>query len=192
MAQSSAPVDRDLMRQELIKVNQYATSALSYQRLSSIHGDLELMAVQLYPLCCQAVRSLRPLFVGGKLSLTLEPFDDVVLSDAKWLGVVLSQVLTNALKYTPEGGRITIRMAAPDVLEISDTGIGVRPEDVPRVFDRGFTGHTGRSHEKSTGIGLYLCRVICDKLGHRITLTSRLGEGTQVRIDMHRQVFEDM
>jgi len=83
-------------------------------------------------------------------------------------------------------------MAAPDVLEISDTGIGVRPEDVPRVFDRGFTGHTGRSHEKSTGIGLYLCRVICDKLGHRITLTSRLGEGTQVRIDMHRQVFEDM
>ena len=192
LAQSSEEIDRPLMRQELLKVNQYAASALSYQRLQSLHGDLDLEEVQLYPLCCQAVRSLRPLFTCGRLSLTMEPFDDLVISDAKWLGVVVAQVLTNALKYTPEGGRITIRMAERDVLEIADTGIGIRPEDVPRVFERGFTGHNGRSHEKSTGIGLYLCREICDRLGHRISLTSRLGEGTRVRIDMRRDKFEAM
>lgn len=192
MAQSSADIDRSLMRQELLKVNQYAASALSYQRLRSLHGDLDLEEVQLYPLCCQTVRGLRPLFTCGRLALTMEPFDDLVISDAKWLGVVVAQVLTNALKYTPEGGRITIRMAQKDVLEISDTGIGIRPEDVPRVFERGFTGHNGRSHEKSTGIGLYLCREICDRLGHRISLTSRLGEGTSVRVDMRRDTFEAM
>ena len=190
MAQSAAEVDRTLMRQELLKVNQYASLALSYERLSSIHGDLELERVLLYPLCCQAVRTLRPLFQCGKLRLQMETFDDMPLTDGKWLGVVITQVLTNALKYTPAGGCITVRMAEKDVLEIADTGVGIRAEDVPRVFERGFTGHLGRVQEKSTGIGLYLCRVICDKLGHSISLSSVLGKGTTVRIDMRRKRFD--
>ena len=83
-------------------------------------------------------------------------------------------------------------MASPGMLEISDTGIGIRPEDVPRVFDRGFTGQIGRSHDKSTGIGLYLCRRICDQLGHGITLSSEVGKGTTVRLDLRRNAFSDM
>ena len=186
MAQSPGDIDRHLLEQETLKIEQYAAIALDYQRLQSIHSDLHLTRVPLYPLCCQAVRRLRPLFQYGKISLTLDPFDGDALTDSKWLLVVLSQLLTNALKYTPPGGRITVSQRAPGLLTVEDTGIGIRPEDQARVFDRGFTGQTGRGQEKSTGIGLYLCKRICDELGHGIALVSEVGSGTRVTLDLRR------
>lgn len=190
MAQSETPVDRELLRQEIYKIEQYADAALSFQRLESMSSDLVLTQVDLYPLCCQVVKRLRPLFSYRRIRLAMEPFACQALSDAKWLGLVLEQVLTNALKYQGEGGLVTVSLASPQVLTIADRGIGIRAEDVPRVFERGFTGYTGRSGEKSTGIGLYLCRQACLGLGHRISLTSRQGEGTTVTLDMRRESFE--
>lgn len=192
MADSPGEVDRQLLRQETLKIEQYAAVALDYQRLASLHSDLQLRRVPLYPLCCRAVRRLRPLFLYGRVSLSLEPFDGEALTDAKWLLVILTQVLTNALKYTPPGGKITVALEAPGLLAVADTGIGIRPEDQARVFDRGFTGQTGRSQDKSTGIGLYLCRRVCDELGHDISLTSQVGRGTKVLIDLRRARLEDM
>lgn len=192
MAQSRLPVDRELMRQELVKIEQYAGAALSFQRLQSLHEDLNLSRTALYPVCCQVARKLRPLFSYGQISLTLEPFDGAALTDSKWVAEVLTQVMTNALKYTPPGGSITVAMPEDGVLTVRDTGIGIRPEDIHRVFDRGFTGWTGRSHEKSTGIGLYLCKRICDELGHRISLASAVGKGTEVTLDMRRSEFTPM
>ena len=192
LAESPGEIDRQLLRQETLKIEQYAAIALDYQRLQSIHSDLHLTRVPLYPLCCQAVRRLRPLFQYGQISLTLEPFEGDALTDSKWLLVVLTQVLTNALKYTPPGGRIALRQETEGVLTIEDTGIGIRPEDQARVFDRGFTGQTGRGQEKSTGIGLYLCKRICDELGHSIALTSTVGQGTRVTLDLRRATLPDM
>ena len=191
LAQSPGEIDRHLLEQETLKIEQYAAIALDYQRLQSIHSDLHLTHVPLYPLCCQAARRLLPLFQYGQIKLTLEPFEGDALTDSKWLLVVLTQVLTNALKYTPAGGRITIHEPKPGVLTIEDTGIGIRPEDQARVFDRGFTGQTGRGQEKSTGIGLYLCKRICNELGHEITLSSRIGEGTRVSLDLRRTELTD-
>lgn len=191
LAQSPAEVDKALLRQETLKIEQYAAIALDYQRLQSIHNDLHLTRVPLYALCCQAVRKLRPLFQYGQIALTLSPFDGDVLTDSKWLMVVLTQVLTNALKYTPPGGRITITQEVPGLLTVADTGIGIRPEDQARVFDRGFTGQTGRGQEKSTGIGLYLCKRICDELGHGIALVSEVGAGTRVTLDLRRVDVSD-
>ena len=191
LAQSPAEVDKALLRQETLKIEQYAAIALDYQRLQSIHNDLHLTHVPLYGLCCQAVRKLRPLFQYGQIALTLSPFDGDALTDSKWLMVILTQVLTNALKYTPPGGRITIRQEEPGLLTIEDTGIGIRPEDQARVFDRGFTGQTGRGQEKSTGIGLYLCKRICDELGHGIALVSEVGVGTKVTVDLRRVNLSD-
>ena len=190
MAQSGEAVDRALLRQEVFKIEQYAEAALSYQRLQSLHGDLELRDTPLYPLCATTVKKLRPLFLYRRISLDMPPFDDSALTDAKWLGLVLSQVLTNSLKYTSEGGSISIRLAKPQVLTIADTGVGIASEDLPRVFERGFTGQIGRECDKSTGIGLYLCKEICDKLGHRIALASQKGVGTTVTIDLRRERFE--
>lgn len=192
MAQSDAPVDKPLMRQELLKARQYADMALTYQRLPSMSEDLELEQVPLYPLCCSCVKGLMPLFRYGRIALDMEPFDGGALTDAKWLGAVITQVLTNSLKYTPPGGRIAIGMKEPGVLTVADNGIGIRPEDVPRVFERGFTGFAGRVHEKSTGIGLYLCREIMSRLGHKIALSSEVGQGTVVRLDLRRSRFQDM
>ncbi len=191
MAQSQQPIQREHLLQELYKIEQYAEAALSYQRLHSMHEDLLLCRVPLYPLCCQVVKKLRPLFVYGKTRLVMEPFACNVLTDAKWLSLVLEQVLTNALKYQPEGRCVTIALPQAECLTIADEGIGIRAEDVPRVFDRGFTGFVGHNHEKSSGIGLYLSKKVCDGLGHRISLVSRQGEGTIVTLDMRREVYED-
>lgn len=189
MAQSDEPIERKLLRQELFKVEQYADAALSYQRLQTLHKDLELCEVALYPLCCSVVKKLRTMFIYRRINLDLQQFDATALTDAKWLGMVLTQVLSNALKYTPEGGRISIELRAPLKLAVTDNGIGIRAEDVPRVFDRGFTGQIGRSSEKSTGIGLYLCKETCRKLGHDISLTSEPGRGTTVLINLSRRKY---
>lgn len=190
IAQSEKPVDRDMLKQEIFKIDQYADAALSYQRLTSIRSDLELEDIPLYPLCCKVVKKLRPLFVHRKIRLDMKPFEGSALSDSKWLAMVLEQVLTNALKYTPEGGQITVALPKPQILTITDTGIGIRPEDVPRVFERGFTGSIGRSSDKSTGIGLYLCKQACALLGHHISLASIPEQGTTVTLDMHRDILE--
>ena len=193
MAQSGEPIDQELLRQEVFKIGQYADAALSFQRLQSLHNDLTLTDVPLYPLCCTVVKRLRPIFLYRKIKLRMEPFEGSALSDSKWLGMALMQVLTNALKYTPEGGEITIALPQPQVLTVQDTGIGIRTEDLPRVFDRGFTGHighTGRDQEKSTGIGLYLCKHACDKLGHQVSIASQPQCGVTVTFDMRREHFE--
>ena len=123
----------------------------------------------------------------------MEPFQGVALSDAKWLGMALEQVLTNALKYTPPGGSITVGLREPLVLFVRDTGPGIGAEDLPRVFERGFTGRIGRMEregEKSTGIGLYLCKQACDILGHGVSIASPPGEGVTVTFDLRRERFE--
>ncbi len=190
IAQSQKDIDRAQLQQEIYKMEQYAEAALSYQRLSSLSEDVQLESVSLYPLCCGVVKKLRPLFGYRRISLSIEPFSDKAVTDSKWLSMALEQVLTNALKYTPEGGRIAIGIADGQRLTVTDTGIGIRPEDVPRVFSRGFTGQTGRTHGKSTGIGLYLCKQACDKLGHKVSLTSEVGVGTTVTFDLRREDFE--
>ncbi|NLI22632.1 MAG: HAMP domain-containing histidine kinase [Clostridiales bacterium] len=193
MAQSTEPVDRELLRQEVFKIGQYADAALSYQRLQSLHNDLTLTPVSLYPLCCAVVRPLRPIFLYRKIALHMEPFEGTALSDAKWLSMALTQVVTNALKYTPEGGSVTIAMPEAQVLTVRDTGAGIHPEDLPRVFERGFTGHAGRggrAPEKSTGIGLYLCKAACDQLGHAVSLACPPEGGVTVTFDLRRETFE--
>jgi len=193
MAQSGDPVDRELLRQEVFKIGQYADAALNFQRLQSLHNDLALIDVPLYPLCCTVVKKLRPIFLYRKISLCMESFEGTALSDAKWLGMALTQVLTNALKYTPEGGTVTVALCQPLVLTIRDTGVGIQAEDLPRVFDRGFTGcigRTGRASDKSTGIGLYLCKQACDKLGHTVSLASPPEGGVVVTFDLRRELFE--
>ena len=108
--------------------------------------------------------------------------------------MAITQVLTNSLKYTPEGGQITVFLREPLVLSIGDTGVGIPAEDLPRVFERGFTGQAGRrgcEGEKSTGIGLYLCKQACDKLKHKVSITSTSGKGTTVTFDLRRERYEE-
>ena len=171
---------------ELFKISQYVDMALQYVRLDGTTRDLHLSQVSLDQVIRQVVRKYAKLFILKKIRLDFRETGLTVLSDEKWLAFLLEQLLSNALKYTPEGGQVAIFGEPGEILVIADTGIGIAPEDLPRVFERGFTGQNGRLYKKATGIGLYLCRRVTELLGHTLSITSAPGKGTQVRVGLRR------
>ena len=182
----SHPVETgEVLKQELFKVERYVEMGLGYLRLETMSSDLRLELLPVREVVKHAVKKFAPLFIYQKLSLDLKEFENRVITDEKWLLFVLEQLLSNALKYTKQGG-VTIWMDQDDVLYLRDTGAGISPEDLPRVFERGFTGYNGRREKTSTGLGLYLSKVILDKLQNRIEIDSEPGNGTEVRLYLHR------
>ena len=178
------------MEIELQKIAQYVDMVLQYLRLDSTAKDLVLQRCQLDAVVRQTVRKYAKLFILKKIQLVFQETKWEVLSDEKWLCFLLEQLLSNALKYTPEGGKISIFLDVETNLVIADTGIGIAPEDLPRVFEKGFTGNNGRMDKKATGIGLYLCRRVTNLLGHTISIASEPGVGTQVRLGLGRPQFD--
>lgn len=176
---------RGELEMELLKIGQYVEMVLSYLRLDSDSTDYVLREYPLDDILRQAVRKFARMFILKKITLDFQETGKTVLTDEKWLLFVVEQVLSNALKYTPAGGTIRI-YGDGDTVVIADSGIGIREEDQARVFEKGFTGYNGRADKKSTGIGLYLCRQVMDRLNHGISLTSRPGQGTLVRLDLGR------
>ena len=174
------------LSEELFSIEQYVEMVLSYLRLDSMSSDMVLQRLELDGIIRGAIRKYARIFIRKKLSLSYEGVSCQVLTDEKWLSFVVEQLLSNALKYT-ENGRVSIYMDTPGILVIEDTGIGIRTEDLPRVFERGFTGYNGRQEHKSTGIGLYLCRKVMKKLSHPIWMESKPGEGTRVFLDLRIQ-----
>ena len=174
---------------ELFRISQYAQMALTYLRLGEGAGDLQIGTVDLDRVIRQAVHKYAPQFVGRKLYLRYEGTDVQVLSDEKWLAFIVEQLLDNAVKYTPAGG-VTIAVSAGKVLSVADTGIGVAASDLPRIFEKGFTGYNGRTDKSATGLGLYLCRRAADKLHHRLWAQSRPGKGSIFYLDMHTDKLE--
>lgn len=172
------------MREELFKIEQYVEMVLTFQRLESLSSDLELREYDLYEILKRTVKSFSVLFINKGLSLELQEMRFRVLTDEKWLGFCIGQLISNSVKYTRHGC-ITIRAREEMesvVLCIEDTGIGIRPEDLPRIFERGFTGYNGRMEEKSTGIGLYLCHRIFRHLGIEVQVESEVGAGTKMSL----------
>lgn len=174
---------------ELFRIEQYVEMVLQYLRLDSPDHDLAFRSVDVDDCVRQAVRKYARSFIRKKIALDFQETGIETVSDEKWLVFVLEQLLSNALKYTKKG---TIRIYGGNgFLYIEDTGIGIAPEDLPRIFEKGYTGYNGRGDQKASGLGLYLCRTICRKLGHSITAESALDEGTAIRIGLsQRQVRE--
>lgn len=170
---------------ELFRTEQYVEMALNYLRLGSESSDYVFREYDLDAIIRQAVRRYAPLFVRRRLRLNYEPVDVKVLTDEKWLLFIIEQILSNSIKYTLQGS-VTITVTPERVLKIADTGIGIAPEDLPRIFEKGFTGYNGRSGKKSTGLGLYLCRTAAERLSHGISADSSPGGGTVISLDLGR------
>lgn len=170
---------------ELFRVEQYVEMVMTYLRLEPGSSDYVFRACALDGVIREAVKKFSHEFIDRRLRLDFEPTGLTVVTDEKWLGFVLEQVLSNALKYTRQGG-IRIGLSAPRVLCIADTGIGIAPEDLPRIFERGYTGRTGRIDRRASGIGLYLCRRVCERLGVGISAQSEPGRGTRVFLDLEQ------
>lgn len=177
------------LSEDLQRIEQYVEMVLCYLRLDSDTNDLIIRKYDLDGMIRQAVRKFSSQFIRRKIKLIYEPVEMTVLTDEKWLLFILEQVLSNALKYT-KSGEIEIYAEQPKVLCIRDTGIGIAPEDINRIFEKGYTGYNGRIDKKASGIGLYLCRQICGRLGHRITASSKAGEGTIIKIELDETKIE--
>ncbi|MBR4289701.1 MAG: sensor histidine kinase [Oscillospiraceae bacterium] len=174
---------------ELFRIEQYVEMVLMFLRLDSDSTDYVIREHDLDAIVRQAVRKFAGEFISRRLQLVYEPVQAKVITDEKWLSFVIEQVLSNALKYTPSGS-ITISLEAPKILCIRDTGMGIAPEDLPRIFEKGYTGYHGRADKKATGIGLYLCKRICNNLGHTITARSIVDVGTIIDIDLTQTKLE--
>lgn len=179
------PLSRRLTA-ELGRVERYVEMVLAYLRLDASATDYVLREYDLDAIVRGAVKKFSGEFIERRLTLDFQPTNARVLTDEKWLSFVLEQLLSNALKYTPEG-RVSIYLEAPATLCVADTGIGIAPEDLPRVFEQGYTGYNGRADKRASGLGLYLCRRVCQNLGHTITAASEPGKGTVVRLDLSRK-----
>ena len=154
-------------------------------RLFSDSTDFVLKQYVLDDIVRQAVRKHAKVFIAKKIALDFKGCPIEVLTDEKWLLFVVEQLLSNALKYT-KSGTISIYLdeTKEKTLVIEDTGIGIYTEDLPRVFEKGFTGYNGREDKKSTGIGLYLCKRVLDKMTHTISIESEVGNGTKIRLGL--------
>ena len=180
------PPPREPLEAELLKISQYVDMVLGYLRLDSASTDYVFQDTDLNALVRQAVRKFARLFILKHITLDFQEIHRTVLTDGKWLSFVVEQLLSNALKYTPAGGTVRI-YGDGETRVIADTGIGIREEDLPRIFEKGFTGYNGRAGQKSTGIGLYLCRRVSEQLNHDLTIVSRPGQGTIARLDLSRK-----
>lgn len=173
---------------ELLKVSQYIDMALKYLQVEDQSSDLYLERVKLLPLAQEAIKKHSVILIEKRLGIELHDLDGIILTDRKWLLFILEQLVSNAAKYT-EHGSIAIYQPAPLQICVSDTGIGIASEDLPRLFEKGYTGFNGRIHQKSTGCGLYMCRKVAHLLGCTISISSQINKGTTVTIDLPENNF---
>ncbi len=174
--------DNFQMREELFKVEQYVEMVLSYQRLEDMSQDMVLQEYMLSSLLKQAIKKYSILFINKHIQFELGEADCRVVTDEKWFSFCVEQILSNSIKYA-EKGKISVSCIDGEErvqLKVADTGIGIRAEDLPRIFEKGFTGYNGRIDKRATGIGLYLCKRICEKLGIELRIESEQGVGTTV------------
>ena len=174
----------DLFEDELFRIEEYVSMALQYQRVSSTENDFVLEKVSLDGVIRDTIKKYAKIMIRRHIGINYSGTKKQVYTDEKWLAFILEQILSNAIKYTPQGF-VTIETAEENdrfFITIKDTGIGIKAEDLPRVFEKGYTGYNGHADKKATGIGLYLCRQMADKLGHTIRMESELGKGTKVWI----------
>lgn len=174
----------DSFEDELFRIEEYVGMALQYQRVSSTENDFVLEKISLDGVIRDTIKKYAKIMIRRHIGINYSGTKKQVYTDEKWLAFILEQILSNAIKYTPQGV-VTIETAEEKdrfFITIKDTGIGIKAEDLPRVFEKGYTGYNGRADKKATGIGLYLCRQMADKLGHTIRMESELGKGTKVWI----------
>ena len=179
-------VDQKILQQELFKIERYVEMVLTYIRLDSISSDYVITKINLDEVVKESVKKYATIFINKKIKLNYVSHETMVISDKKWLSFAFEQILGNSVKYSRADGEITIK-TYENRLVIEDKGIGIKEEDLPRIFEKGFTGFNGRYEKKSSGLGLYLCKKTLDKLGHHIEISSTVGKGTRVEITFPKE-----
>ena len=170
------------LKMQLMYIEQYINMAMNYLKMIDYSTDMDITEVNLDDIIKNLLKKYSLLFIHNHISLEYQSNLTYVVSDSQWLTILIEQILSNALKYT-ENGKIAIQyLEDKHALEIRDTGIGIRSEDIPKIFDRGYSGFNGRMNEKSSGLGLYLARKISERLNIQIEVESKLSKGSIFRL----------
>lgn len=184
--------------EELQRIENYIEQALFYARSNTVEKDYYIKKVKLKDIVYESIKKNKNVLIQEKVSMNLHDLDLEVNTDSKWIGFILNQIIGNSIKYKKVDCRLEIEIYAKQgkenaILYIKDNGIGIKEGEVTRVFEKGFTGTNGRLvGKKSTGIGLYLCKNLCNKLGIQIELNSILDEGTKVQLVFPQSSYIDM
>jgi len=180
---------RSSMHEELERISRGLEMMLHTARLDQFRMDVRIDRVSLLPLVRETINSHKKACIRASIFPRVDGSEVIVETDAKWLAFVLNQFMTNAIKYSKDkSGSKTLQFtlsSLPDgrcSLSVTDAGIGIAEHDLPRVFDPFFTGENGRLVEESTGMGLYLAREVCSRLGHDLVIESELGVGTTITV----------
>lgn len=172
---------------ELEKINHFTEQALYYARSEHTENDYSVRKIDLSDVIHQAIADNKHLLLQNKVHIKLDNINNTVYSDEKWVRFILNQLIVNAVKYRTEQPILhfyTHRYQDQVILSVEDNGIGISASDIPRIFEKGFTGQNGRVVQQSTGIGLYLCKRLCDKLGIKIVVKSS-ENGTTITLSFH-------
>jgi signal transduction histidine kinase len=167
------------MNEQTFQLENYLEMLLHYLRLNHEQTDYRFTKVPIKPLVQAIVRKFAPLFIRKGLSVTVEG-DASWTTDEKWLSFAVEQIISNAVKYTKQG-KVSICIE-PKSIQISDTGIGILKEDLPRLFEHGFTGYNGRRDKKATGLGFFLAKEVADRISLNIHVDSEIDKGTTVTL----------
>lgn len=180
------PIDSHQAKSELFEIEEYIDSLLSYIRLESLSTDFVFDKQDLDEIIKSSIKKYSKVFIKRKNKINFTPTKLTITTDEKWFGLILDQILSNANKYT-EDGEISIYMKGQSLV-IEDTGIGIRKEDLPRVFDKSYTGYNGRIYKKSTGIGLNLVKTSAENLSIGVGIESEVSKGTRIILDLSRSL----
>ncbi|MEG0857601.1 MAG: sensor histidine kinase [Terrisporobacter sp.] len=171
---------------QINKIENFVEQVLYYSRSDEVGRDYIIKKIDLSQVVKTVIKKNQRDFISKRISLELEDIDEIIYSDTKWVEFILNQIVGNAIKYSKgKEDKIKIKskkIANSVVLTIEDNGVGIIERDINRVFEKGFTGENGRKFGKSTGIGLYLCKKLCDKLGLSLSIESNINEGTKISI----------
>ena len=184
--------------EELDKVENYIEQALFYARSNTVEKDYYIKRVSLKEIVNESIKKNKNSLIQGKIFINIHDLNLEVNTDNKWIVFILNQIIQNSIKYRKKEEGSTIEIYAKSgkenaILYIKDNGIGIKNGEITRVFEKGFTGTNGRlSNKKSTGIGLYLCKKLCNKLGIAIELNSVQNEGTEVRLVFPKSSYINM
>lgn len=196
IAQNNRSESMDKMSQELERIEGFVEQVLFYSRSNTVEKDYLIKEIGLRRLCFEVLKKNSRIFIHNRISVGTEDLDKRVFTDAKWLEFILTQILINSVKYSNKPAswiKISSRSKENSiVLYIEDNGVGILESELPKIFDKGFTGTNGRKNERSTGMGLYICKKLCDKLGLGIGAESRYGEGTTISIAFPRGSLTDI
>ena len=174
--------------EEIEKIENYIEQALYYARSNTVEKDYYIKKCNLKEIVNEVIKKNKKMLIAEKVVINTENLDIIVNTDSKWIVFILNQIIQNSIKYKKMDNQSKIEIYSKIgkeniTLYVKDNGIGIKKEEISKVFEKGFTGTNGRiSSKKSTGIGLYLCKKLCDKLGIGIEIESNQNEGTKVRL----------